>query len=430
MFKRVSKPKNKCALSRNNSTITNDVVRTTLVLGLACGFAVQADEGHEVEHLIEHEAGSVQVEGGLTWFLQNTSGAVEDTSALSYTLDLGLEAPVGKHGKAVVALEAGDGEGVDPAIGSLSGVNYDAFYTELTNTVGGSTNVVVPSISQAFYEGEYMAGDLITSIGKLDVHSMYDDNAYANDETDQFLSAIFTRSPDTSYKQLDYYYAPGVAVKYVLSEMLEATLILANGNDSGFNDVFNNMYSVGQINLKPGFGGREGNYRFYAINDGRNSDNTTFTKISNGQTIDNSSWGLSFDQALPGGVGVFARYSTQDDGVVENTVESSWSLGALFEGSSWGREHDTIGVGYGSVNLNTAPAALAVYNAGDDGVAGNTDDLGITNFDDETHLELFYKFGYGHLFSLTADLQIIENSGGNADADTVTVTGFRGQLNF
>lgn len=428
MFENGGQLKNKPAVTRH--TIIKGNTLAMAALGLAWHFPVQAHEDPEDDHLIEHKIGGVQVEGGLTWFLQSTSGAADDTSALSYTLDIGLEAPVSKHGKAVVALEAGDGEGVDPAVGALSAVNYDAFFTELTNAVGGSTNVVVPSISQAFYEGEYMAGDLLVSIGKLDAHSMFDDNAYANDETDQFLSAIFTRSADTSYKQLDYYYAPGLALQYALSEMVDVTLIAANGNKSGFNDVFNNMYTVGQLNLKPGFAGREGNYRFYVINDRRNSENTVFTEIASGRTTDNTGWGLSFDQALPGGVGVFARYSAQDDTIKENTVESSWSLGALFAGLSWGREHDTAGVGYGSVNLNTAPAALAAYNAGDDGSPGSGDDLGIINFDDETHLEVFYKFGFSHHFTLTADLQVIGNSGGNADADTVTVTGLRGQLNF
>jgi len=386
------------------------------MMGFGWNVEVLAGEEGAENQLLMQVVEGLQINGGLTWFLQATDGAVDDTTALTYTFDLGLEAPISEHGKVVVALEGGEGEGVDPVIGTLSGVNYDAFFSELTTNVSGSTNVVVPSISQAYYEGEYLAGDLIVSAGKLDVHSMFDDNAYANDETDQFMSAIFTRSPDTSYIQLDYYYAPGVVAQYAVSNMVDVTLIAANGNSGGFNDVFDHMYVVGQVNLKPALGGREGNYRFYVINDGRDSVNTTFTEISSGKTTDNSAWGLSFDQALPGNTGVFVRYSVQDDGIVENTVESSWSLGALFEGASWGRDQDTFGVGYGSVNLNTAPAALAAS--------------GITTPEDETHLEAFYKFGISEQFTLTTDVQVIENIGGEADADTVTVAGLRGQVNF
>lgn len=399
----------------DNILKVNSLAKYTRVVALValCGTGAAwntpavAHEDEEEGHLIQHDVGGVHIDGGLTWYLQSTDGLVDDTAALSYTFDLGLEAPVGEHGKAVVALEGGEGTGVD--VGSLSAVNYDAFYSEITNASADATNIVVPSISQAYYEGEY--GNLVVSVGKLDIHGMYDDNAYANDETDQFMSAIFTRSPGTSYHELDYYYAPGMALQYAVSDKVDATLIVANGNQSGFQDVFDRMYGVAQINFKPTFTGLDGNYRFYFINDGRH-----YTDISDGKNTDNTAWGLSFDQALPGGTGVFARYSRQDDGIEENTVESAWSLGALFEGVSWGRDDDTVGIGYGSVNVNTDPAALAAAS--------------ISNPDDETHLEAFYKFGISSHFTLTADLQRIENSGGSSDADTVTVAGVRGQLNF
>lgn len=404
-----------------------NVMLKAAVVGATLGISMTAlaHEDHEEEevHLVPHEVGGIELEGGVTWFLQGSSGVADDTTALSYSLDIGLQRQISEHGKVLVALEAGDGQGIDGTVGSLSALNYDAFFTELTTNVSGSTNVVVPSISQAFYEGEYAAGSLVVNVGKLDVHSLFDDNAYANDETDQFLSAIFTRSADTSYKQLDYYYAPGVAAMLEVSDAIGVTLIAANGNRSGFDSFFDNMYLVGQVNLRPNLGGYEGNYRFYALNDARDSvdDNgspiTSFTEISSGKKTENTAWGLSFDQALPGGIGLFARYSSQDDGIVENLVESSWSFGALVEGSRWGRPHDAFGLGYGSVNLNKDPAVIAA--------AG-----GITRPDDETHFETFYKFGFSHHFTLTADIQVIGNNGGEADADTVTVAGLRGQLNF
>jgi hypothetical protein len=381
-------------------------------LGVVWNNLAVAHEGHnddEGGHLIQHQVDGIHVDGGLTWFLQGTDGLANDTAALTYSFDLGLEAPIGKHGKAVVALEGGEGTGVDDVIGSLSAVNYDAFFSELTSNVGGATNVVVPSISQAYYEGDY--DNLVVSVGKLDVHSMYDENAYANDETDQFMSAIFTRSPGTSYAELDYYYAPGLVAQYAASDMLDVTLGVANGNESGFQNVFDRMYSVAEINIKPGLIDLDGNYRFYYINDGRH-----YTDISDGSNTANKAWGLSFDQALPGGTGVFARYSQQDDNIVENTVKSAWSLGALFGASAWGRDEDTIGIGYGSVNVNKDPAALVA--------------AGITNPDDEIHVEAFYKYTFSDHFTLTADLQRVTNSGGTRDAAAVTVAGLRGQMNF
>ncbi|MFQ5487137.1 MAG: carbohydrate porin [Gammaproteobacteria bacterium] len=269
------------------------------------------------------------------------------------------------------------------------------------------------SISQAYYENEFLAGDLVVDAGKLDVHSFFDDNAYANDETDQFLSAIFTRSADTTYAQLDYYYAPGVVAQYQVSDMLALTAIAANGNESGFNDIFSQPYYVGQVNVMPNLGGYEGNYRIYGLVDSRDSSNTTFTKVDSGKKTENTAWGLSFDQAIPGGVGLFARYSAQDDNILENTVESSWSFGGLVDGDNWQRPHDSAGIAYGSVNINDDPAVTALSKP-----------------DDEKHFEIFYKYGYLHHFSLTADLQVIKNIGGDGSADTVAVYGLRGQLNF
>jgi carbohydrate-selective porin OprB len=365
----------------------------------------------------KHQIAGIDISGGITTFLQSTDGAPQNTTALSYSLDLGLEAPVGKHGKAVVALEAGDGLGVDATLGSLSTANYDAFYTNLQDVqTDNHTNLVVPSVSQAYYEGEYYDGGMIVNVGKLDVHGNYDDNAYANDETDQFMSAIFVRSPGTSYAELDRYYAPGIVVHYAAAKMIDLTFIAANGNGDGYNDVFDYMYLVGQVNFKTQFGSQPGNYRFYAISDNRRSMQTTFTKISDGSNTSNTAWGLSFDQALADGVGLFARYSMQDDTIAENTVKAAWSLGTLLNGALWGRDWDMIGLGYGTIMLNDKTDLAAALGTSDTG--------------DESHIEAYYKFGVSQQFTLTVDAQVINNNGGNAAADTVTVAGLRGQLNF
>jgi carbohydrate-selective porin OprB len=402
-----------------NRGICNDPQIKTLpllaIMGLGLGWtvAVQAEE----ETVGKHRIAGIDISGGITTFLQSTDGAPQNTTALSYSLDLGLEAPVGEHGKAVVALEAGDGLGVDATLGSLSTANYDAFYTNLQDIqTGNHTNLVVPSVSQAYYEGEYFDGGMIIDLGKLDVHSNYDDNAYANDETDQFMSAMFVRSPGTSYAELDRYYAPGIVIQYTASKMIDLTFIAANGNDDGYNDVFDYMYLVGQVNFKTRFGTQPGNYRFYAISDNRRSTQTTFTKISDGSNTSNTAWGLSFDQAVVDGVGLFARYSMQDDTIAENTVKAAWSLGTLLNGALWGRNWDTIGLGYGTVMLNDKTDLAAALGTSDTG--------------DESHLEAFYKFGVSEQFTLTVDAQVINNNGGNAAADTVTVAGLRGQLNF
>ena len=94
---------------------TESVRKATIIaltaLGLAwCGSAMAHEDDNEGEgHLIQHNIGGIHVDGGLTWFLQSTDGLPDDNAALTYSFDLGMEASVGEHGKAVVALEGGEG---------------------------------------------------------------------------------------------------------------------------------------------------------------------------------------------------------------------------------------------------------------------------------------------------------------------------------
>ena len=401
-----------------NHTTSRDTRIKTLalfgIIGLGLGWnaALHADEqpGNEMN------LAGIDISGGVTTFLQSSDGAPQNATALSYTLDLELEAAVSEHGKVAIALEAGDGEGIDATLGSLSTAGYDPYLTNITASSPDSTNIVVPSVSQLYYEGEYPDENLVATVGKIDVNGMFDDNAYANDETDQFMSGIFVRSSGSNFAELDQYYAPAIALQYSPSGMIDLNFIAANGNGDGFNDVFDYMYLVGQINFKTRFGVQPGNYRFYAVSDHRRSTQTTFTKISDGGKTSNTAWGVSFDQAVADGVGLFARYSTQDDGIAENIVSSSWSLGTLLQGALWGRDGDAVGVAYGTINLNDKADLAAA--------------LGTGNTGDESHVETFYKIGVSEQFTLTIDAQVISNNGGNAAADTVTVAGLRGQLNF
>ncbi len=391
-----------------DSRLTAWAILSIIAMSLGSVGIAQAEE----ENVAGYQLPDIDISGGITSYLQSSDGAPQNATALSYSLDLGLEASVSTHGKVVIALEAGDGKGIDDTLGSLSTAAYDPYITNITASSPGTTNVVVPSVSQIYYEGDYPDENLVATIGKIDVNSLFDENAYANDETDQFMSGIFVRASGTGFAELDQYYAPAVGLQYSAAEWLDLSLVAANGNGDGFNNVFDYMYLVGQVTFKT----RSGNYRFYAISDNRRSAQTTFTKISDGSKTSNSAWGLSFDQAVADGVGLFARYAMQDDGIAENTVKGTWSLGTLLNGSLWGRDRDTFGMGYGTVMLNDKTDLAAALGTADTG--------------DESHAEAFYKLGVSQQFTLTIDAQVINNNGGNAATDSVTVAGLRGQLNF
>lgn len=401
----------------DSQCLSDSLTRSLALLCFAClslGWGVARSANEYITN--EHKFAGIGISGGITTYLQSSDGAPENATDLSYTLDLGLEASVSKHGKVFVDLEAGDGQGIDATLNSLSTAGYDPYLTNVTGSSPDTTNVVVPSVSQVYYQGDYPDEHLVATVGKIDVNGMFDENAFANDETDQFMSGIFVRSSGTTFKELDEYYAPAVALQYAASNLIDLSFVAANGNNDGYNNVFDYLYLVGQVGFKAHIAELPGNYRFYAISDNRHSAQTTFTKISDGSTTSNTAWGISFDQAVSDSLGLFARYSAQDDEIAENTVKSSWSLGTLLKGVLWGRDRDTLGVGYGVVMLNHKIDLATALGTNDPG--------------DESHIEAFYKFGIVEQFTLTIDAQVINNNGGDGAADTVTVGGLRGQLNF
>jgi len=397
----------------------------------------QAEGEHDGGHIIPHEIGKLNISGGITSILQGTSGIADsgDVTDFTYTFDLNLEAAISEKGKVAVALEAGDGNGVNDNIPSLSISNYDAYITE-------SGGIVTPSVSQAYYEGSFLDGQLGLRVGKLDVHGCHDENAYANDETDQFLTAMFTKYAGSIFPELDSYYAPGISLRYSPAEVADITLTAANGVGSGFEDITSNAYLGGQVNIKPNLMGREGNFRFYAIYDARNN----YRDIDYSSKIEeNTAFGLSFDQEISDGLGLFVRYAMQDDSVlawsdvngddsvdgwvdtdsdsivdtpeVLNPVKSAVSGGVSLNGSLWRRDQDVVGIAYG-VLINNKDN-LAYF-----------DSTVIPNPGDESHFEVYYKLGFNDHFTLTPDLQVVTNAGGDADNDTITVYGLRAQMNF
>src|SRR3990170_2574001 len=346
------------------------IVIATLAAILILNFAairpaIAHSEEEEDGHLVSHEIGKLNITGGITSILQGTSGIADnsDVTDFTYTLDLNFEAAISPAGKVVIALEAGNGTGVNDINGTehfLSVPNYDAFITEIAG-------IAAIAVSQVYFEGSFLDGRLGLHAGKLDVHSLYDENIYANDETDQFISGIFTRYPGSIFPELDSYYAPGVALTFMPSEMVEIRLIGANGMN-----------------------------------------------ISSGEPEENTGFGFSLDQEVADDIGLFARYAMQDEDHEENLVKSAISGGVSLSGSLWDRKNDVVGIAYGILSVNDkAPDIAAISNSGDEG-----------------HFEIYYKLGFSDHFTLTPDLQVITNTGGDADNDTTTVYGVRAQMNF
>lgn len=351
---------------------------------------------------IEDKLGNITITGGLTNLLQGaneTEAGGKTVIDYSYTFGLNLTAKVSESSKVVVRLTAGNGNGLNDNIDIFSSVNYTASHG------AASSNTI--SITQAYYEGEYYDGSMTASFGRMDIHGFTDGNEYANDGTNQFISAIFSQSQGSIFTELDEYYAPGLAIWLTLADWADINIVAASGKGSGFEDITNNPYLSTQLTLRNNIENYNGNYRFYLISDYRD-----YTEISTGNAKENIGFGISFDQEVwKDRLGIFARYGVQDDELDENIVKSGYSIGLQEKFPYNGGEKHIVGLAYGKLMANDKSSLFS------------------TNPKNETHIEFYYKLQVNDYFALSPDIQYIINSGGN-NSSNMLIYGLRARLNF
>ncbi|MBW1679739.1 MAG: carbohydrate porin, partial [Deltaproteobacteria bacterium] len=353
----------------------------------------------EVDSLKE-AIGNLQFSLGITGIVQGTINNDHNARAVlgdgrdvfdgSYSVDLEIHAPVGENGDLWVYFEGGEGDNVTDELGVLGGINADA--------LGGNSN---PQISTWGYEHSFNDDLAILTIGKLDPVAYFDTNNVANDETADFLSDFFINNNAVEFPD----YTPGVRLTLNPTEMLEINLGWLE-NDADFEDLFDDSFGIAELNFKPGFLGLEGNYRFYGWVNGSDHeewDDPTADEKGEG-------FGLSFDQELTDALTAFCRFGFQDEDVYE--AEYYWTLGAAISGCMWGREEDVLAFAFGQAILGDEYGDTLV----DDG--------------DESHFECYYSYKLNDHFTISPMIHVVTNPGGDDDADTVVIPGFRTQMDF
>ncbi|MCX5708036.1 MAG: carbohydrate porin [Candidatus Omnitrophica bacterium] len=381
--------------------------------------AVTADIDKKIDERLEKRIPGYRILDGLsmwigaTTVLQSAHNAngdsqlskKEDVTDASYAADITFEKKFEDYGEAYVYLSAGQGSGVDNRLALYQGVNYAA---------ADDVNVTV---AEAWYEQYFPAISGALAFGKLDAASYIDTNEYANDSDIQFLGLIFNNSPVVEFP------SNGAAVHFGASplEWLSVNLIAQDGN-ADWADVFDGTFLAGQLNFKPKFFGKDGNYRLLAWNNGTNHTKWTDTEKDKESGY---GYGLSFDQELTKSIGVFARYGWQDPKVYvvdtddpgsEFSLEQSWSLGPQFKGTLWGRPEDIAGIGFGQIIPSNKYKTFNDFQA-----------------KTESHLECYYNFKVNDHLNLSPDLQVIWQPYGK-DATkgdgTIVVGGLRGRMDF
>ena len=351
----------------------------------------------------------IEIGAGATFVVQGTSKANgddlsengEDVTDASYSIDLEFEKEFDDYGLAFIHLETGDGAGVEDELQVYSNVNRDA---------DDSDNSV--SLTEVWYEHYFKILPISLMVGKIDGTVLIDNNEYANDEATQFLGRIFRNSPTIELPDN----AAGLKVVFSPFKLVDIDGLIMDA-DGDWENIGDDTFIAGQLNLKPNFLDRNGNYRFIAWLSNR--DHTEWNNSFNIQE-EACGFGICFDQELTDTLGAFARYGWQDPEVYLNgesfSLEHSYSIGLQLEGTLWKRNEDVLGCAFGQIFPS------------DDYKNANS-----VNAEIESHLEAYYSFKANKHLTLSPDIQVIWNPYGDDAAngkDTILVGGLRGQVDF
>jgi high affinity Mn2+ porin len=138
---------------------------------------------------------------------------------------------------------------------------------------------------------------------------------------------------------------------------------------------------------------------------------------------------LNFQQALTGGLGMFARLS-YNDGSQEayefTEINRGLSTGLSLKGTSWNRADDTVGAAY--IVSGISEAAQRYFADGGLGIL--IGDGRLPHYGIENGLETYYSAQLASWLWATADYQLIVNPAYNPDRGPVNIFGVRMHAEF
>ena len=339
-------------------------------------------------------------------------------NSLSYDLgiELDLETILGlSGGKLFIGGEGSRGEGLDPrAVGSFFGANADA---------GGDRSF---DVTELWYEQSLLEDKLILRLGKIDLTGgfecgcsdvAFDCNAFASDETFDFLNAAFGNTatvpfPDNGpgavvyFKPVDWWYT-AVGAGDADADARETGFATTSDGDSHFFYVF----ETGIVReFESANGPLAGAWRVGVWNervpkeylDGNASKRDDVGFYFSG---DQMLWREAGDDDNGEGLGAFLRLGWADDKV--NELKTCWSFGARYEGLIKGRDSDIIGLGLAQGRFS----GDAGYNASSERV-----------------IELYYNAELAPWVRVSPSIQWIANPGGERSVNDAAVVALRVQV--
>ncbi len=280
----------------------------------------------------------LSVEGTLTGVYQYGDFDVaetDDSGRGAVVLDLGVNFHPTENDEFQVTLSSAAGKGLN-IVNPLSLTLYaDDLEDDLKNINGRDRDYLLEAWYKRTFNVSENAKVGITG-GIIDATAYIDDNAFANDETAQFMNEVFVNHRNVNLPSYDI----GGVIEVSVSGVSIRALAMNTKTEIEDGDLRSYNYFAAQVGYRLESSMGEGNYRLYGF-----TTNDRFESTEGGKKENLTGFGLSFDQKLSDIVGAFLRLSWQDDKAVIDH-DDVYSGGINLNGSLWGRDKDEIGLAY------------------------------------------------------------------------------------
>jgi hypothetical protein len=232
---------------------------------------------------------------------------------------------------------------------------YTIFFADIVGLSGSPPDTEIPSLTllngytarlvaqnelnlrEAWLRTELFGQRLALTAGRLDLTNYFDQNAFANDESTQFLSDALVNNQMLGLSSN----GTGVATEFDPKNGFRFKFGFQQSNDDAAN-LSDSMFTLTEVGYTfTPFTLPEGTYRAWF-----RTDNTPVSPESGGVA---TGFGISVDQKVSPFVGVFARYGTSN---LDPGRDNFWSAGLSLQNAFIFNPQDTWGVGYAQMDLD------------------------------------------------------------------------------
>jgi hypothetical protein len=331
---------------------------------------------------------------------------VPSGSRSGYNADLELALSLCERHALHLRVHAGNGRGADALFpeGAQPYANLNTMADD--NPAGKQAELL-----EAYYSFAVADGRFRVTVGKTEPPLFIDENAYANDENEQFVDKTLVNNPILDG---EFQFAPLVAVEATSEKGLKLSFLLQsneatdlewNGREWTVREksVYSKPFEKPLFAFEVSWLGERGNYRFYYWND--TADHLETAERADNQGVKpqtGTGWGvgLSADWHAEG-KGFFLRASRANEDVYD--TEWFFSGGVVLEQPLKLRRKNSIGVGASALVPSDGAAV-------------------------EWHMETYYRIELRENVLLIPNLQVVLNPQGNGDP--VLAGGVRLRVSF